>query len=430
LELKEKIRNRHARIGIIGLGYVGLPLAVEFAKAGFQVTGFDVDVAKIAAINKGHSYIGDVSSEDVSTAVKAGKLSATDDMSKLHDMDAIDICVPTPLRKTRDPDLSYVILAVDAVRARLKPGQLVILESTTYPGTTDEVVQPALEEGGLKAGKDFYLAFSPERVDPGNQTHNTKNIPKVVGGMNDISTELAAELYGSIINTIVPVSSTQVAEMVKLLENTFRAVNIGLVNEIALMSHRMNIDVWEVIEAAATKPFGFMPFYPGPGLGGHCIPIDPFYLSWKARQNGFECRFIELAGHINGSMPSFVVERVSEALNSQRKAINGSRIHIFGVAYKKDVSDMRESPALDVLELLHRRGAILSYTDPHVPLLDHAEMSLKSVPEADAANGIDCAVICTNHSVFKYAEMPKRFPLVVDTRNALKNINAENVFRL
>jgi UDP-N-acetyl-D-glucosamine dehydrogenase len=430
LELKEKIRNRHARIGIIGLGYVGLPLAVEFAKAGFQVTGFDVDVAKIAAINNGHSYIGDVSSEDVSTAVKAGKLSATDDMSKLHDMDAIDICVPTPLRKTRDPDLSYVILAVDAVRARLKPGQLVILESTTYPGTTDEVVQPALEEGGLKAGKDFYLAFSPERVDPGNQTHNTKNIPKVVGGMNDISTELAAELYGSIINTIVPVSSTQVAEMVKLLENTFRAVNIGLVNEIALMSHRMNIDVWEVIEAAATKPFGFMPFYPGPGLGGHCIPIDPFYLSWKARQNGFECRFIELAGHINGSMPSFVVERVSEALNSQRKAINGSRIHIFGVAYKKDVSDMRESPALDVLELLHRRGAILSYTDPHVPLLDHAEMSLKSVPEADAANGIDCAVICTNHSVFKYAEMPKRFPLVVDTRNALKNINAENVFRL
>ena len=430
MELKEKIRNRHARIGIIGLGYVGLPLAVEFAKAGFQVTGFDVDVAKIAAINKGHSYIGDVSSEDVSTAVKAGKLSATDDMSKLHDMDAIDICVPTPLRKTRDPDLSYVILAVDAVRARLKPGQLVILESTTYPGTTDEVVQPALEEGGLKAGKDFYLAFSPERVDPGNQTHNTKNIPKVVGGMNDVSTELAAELYGSIINTIVPVSSTQVAEMVKLLENTFRAVNIGLVNEIALMSHRMNIDVWEVIEAAATKPFGFMPFYPGPGLGGHCIPIDPFYLSWKARQNGFECRFIELAGHINGSMPSFVVERVSEALNSQRKAINGSRIHIFGVAYKKDVSDMRESPALDVLELLHRRGAILSYTDPHVPLLDHAEMSLKSVPEADAANGIDCAVICTNHSVFKYAEMPKRFPLVVDTRNALKNINAENVFRL
>jgi UDP-N-acetyl-D-glucosamine dehydrogenase len=431
LELRDKIRNKQARIGIIGLGYVGLPLAVEFAKAGFEVTGFDVDVAKVSSINKGHSYIGDVSSEDVATVVKSGKLSATDDMSKLHDMDAIDICVPTPLRKTRDPDLSYVVLAVDAVRARLRPGQLVILESTTYPGTTDEVVQPALEEGGLKAGKDFHLAFSPERVDPGNPTYTTRTIPKVVGGVNEISTDLAKELYASIISTIVPVSSTQVAEMVKLLENTFRAVNIGLVNEIALMSHRMNIDVWEVIEAASTKPFGFMPFYPGPGLGGHCIPIDPFYLSWKARQNGFECRFIELAGHINGSMPAFVVERVSEALNSQKKSINGSRIHIFGVAYKKDVSDMRESPALDVLELLHRRGAVLSYTDPHVPSLEHGEMSMKSVAEVDASgDSIDCAVICTNHSVFNYREMPKRFPLVVDTRNALKNVQDENVFRL
>jgi UDP-N-acetyl-D-glucosamine dehydrogenase len=430
LELKEKIGNKQARIGIIGLGYVGLPLAVEFAKAGFEVTGFDVDTSKVEAINAGHSYIGDVPSDDVDCAVKAGKLKATDDMSKLHDMDAIDICVPTPLRKTRDPDLSYVVLAVDAVRAHLKPGQLIILESTTYPGTTDEVVQPALEQGGLKAGKDFYLAFSPERVDPGNATHTTKTIPKVVGGVNDISTELAADLYGSTINTIVPVSSTQVAEMVKLLENTFRAVNIGLVNEIALMSNRMNIDVWEVIDAASTKPFGFMPFYPGPGLGGHCIPIDPFYLSWKARQTGFECRFIELAGHINGSMPAYVVDRIGEALNSQKKSINGSRIHIFGVAYKKDVSDMRESPALDVLELLHRRGAVLSYTDPHVPTLEHGELSLKSVPEAQAAKGIDCAVVCTNHSVFNYAAMPKNFPLVVDTRNALKNVDADNIFRL
>jgi UDP-N-acetyl-D-glucosamine dehydrogenase len=430
LDLKDKIRNRQARIGIIGLGYVGLPLAVEFSKAGFEVTGFDVDLAKVDAINKGHSYIGDVSSEDVSAASKAGKLSATADMSRLHDMDAIDICVPTPLRKTRDPDLSYVVLAVDAVRAQLRAGQLVILESTTYPGTTDEVVQPALEESGLKAGKDFHLAFSPERVDPGNVTHTTRSIPKVVGGVNEASTELAAELYGSIISTIVPVSSTQVAEMVKLLENTFRAVNIGLVNEIALMSHRMNIDVWEVIEAASTKPFGFMPFYPGPGLGGHCIPIDPFYLSWKARQNGFECRFIELAGHVNGSMPAFVVERVGEALNSQKKSINGSRIHVFGVAYKKDVSDMRESPALDVIELLHRRGAVLSYTDPHVPTLDHGGLTLKSVPERDAAKKVDCAVICTNHAVFTYADMPKRFPLVVDTRNALKGMAGENIFRL
>ena len=430
MDLKDKIRNRQARIGIIGLGYVGLPLAVEFAKAGFEVTGFDVDLAKVDAINKGKSYIGDVSGDDVAAASKAGKLSATADMSRLRDMDAIDICVPTPLRKTRDPDLSYVVLAVDAVRAQLRAGQLVILESTTYPGTTDEVVQPALEESGLKAGKDFHLAFSPERVDPGNVTHTTRSIPKVVGGVNEASTELAAELYGSIIGTIVPVSSTQVAEMVKLLENTFRAVNIGLVNEIALMSHRMNIDVWEVIEAASTKPFGFMPFYPGPGLGGHCIPIDPFYLSWKARQNGFECRFIELAGHVNGSMPAFVVERVGEALNSQKKSINGSRIHVFGVAYKKDVSDMRESPALDVIELLHRRGAVLSYTDPHVSTLEHGGLSLTSVPERDAAKGIDCAVICTNHAVFTYTEMPKRFPLVVDTRNALKGMTDENIFRL
>jgi UDP-N-acetyl-D-glucosamine dehydrogenase len=430
LDLKDKIRNRQARIGIIGLGYVGLPLAVEFARAGFEVTGFDVDVAKVDSINKGHSYIGDVSSKDVAAAQKAGKLSATTDMAKLRDMDAIDICVPTPLRKTRDPDLSYVVLAVEAVRAQLRAGQLVILESTTYPGTTTEVVEPALEESGLKSGTDFHLAFSPERVDPGNPTYTTRNIPKVVGGVNDASTELAAELYGSIIATIVPVSSTQVAEMVKLLENTFRAVNIGLVNEIALMSHRMDIDVWEVIEAAATKPFGFMPFYPGPGLGGHCIPIDPFYLSWKARQNGFECRFIELAGQINSSMPAFVVERVGDALNSQKKAINGSRIHVFGVAYKKDVSDMRESPALDVIELLHRRGAVLSYTDPHVPTLDHAGLSFKSVPEKDAAKGIDCAVICTNHAVFNYTDMPKRFPLVVDTRNALKGAADENVFRL
>lgn len=430
MELKERIRTRTARIGVIGLGYVGLPLAVEFAKQGFDVTGFDVDGWKVAEINAGRSYIGDVKTEDVAATTAANRLRATTDMSKLHDMDVIDICVPTPLRKTRDPDLSYVVQAVDAVKERLKPGQLVILESTTYPGTTDEVVQPALEEKGLKAGVDFYLAFSPERVDPGNKTYNTRTIPKVVGGVNQASTDLARDLYGAIIETVVPVSSTQVAEMVKLLENTFRAVNIGLVNEIALMSHRMNIDVWEVIDAAGTKPFGFMPFYPGPGLGGHCIPIDPFYLSWKARQNGFECRFIELAGHVNGAMPAFVVERIGEALNTKRKAINGSRIHLFGVAYKKDVSDMRESPALDVLELLHRRGAVLSYTDPFVPKLEHGELSLTSLPEAAAGEGIDCAVICTNHSRFDYPAMAKRFPVIVDTRNALKGISGENVFRL
>jgi UDP-N-acetyl-D-glucosamine dehydrogenase len=430
VNLKDAIRARTARIGVIGLGYVGLPLAVEFAKQGFDVTGFDVDPSKVNEINAGRSYIGDVTTAEVAASVKAGRLRATADMSQLKQMDAIDICVPTPLRKTKDPDLSYVVQAVDSVKAHLRKGQLIILESTTYPGTTDEVVQPALEEGGLKAGVDFHLAFSPERVDPGNQSYSTRTIPKVVGGVNDASTELAADLYGSIIDTVVPVSSTQVAEMVKLLENTFRAVNIGLINEIALMSHRMNIDVWEVIDAASTKPFGFMPFYPGPGLGGHCIPIDPHYLSWKARQNGFECRFIELAGHVNSSMPAFVVERVGEALNTVKKAVNGSRIHLFGVAYKKDVSDMRESPALDILELLHRRGALLSYTDPHVPRLQHGDMELCSVQESAAADTVDCAVICTNHRVFDYAAIVKRFPLIVDTRNALKGIEAPHIFRL
>jgi UDP-N-acetyl-D-glucosamine dehydrogenase len=427
--LKEKIQNRTARVGIIGLGYVGLPLAVEFAKNGFDVTGFDVDTSKVDEINAGRSYILDVKTADVASTVTAGKLRATTDMSHLRDMDAIDICVPTPLRKTKDPDLSYVVQAVDAVKAHIKPGQLVILESTTYPGTTDEVVRPALEEQGLRAGVDFHLAFSPERVDPGNEAFGTKTIPKVVGGFNRESTELAAAFYGSIIDTVVPVSSTQVAEMVKLLENTFRAVNIGLVNELALMSHRMDLDVWEVIDAASTKPFGFMPFYPGPGLGGHCIPIDPSYLSWKARQYGFECRFIELAGHVNGSMPEYVVERVGEALNTKKKAINGSKIHVFGVAYKKDVSDMRESPALDVLELLHRRGASVSYTDPYVPTLHHLDLNLGSVPE-EKVDGIDCAIICTNHKVFDYDRMAKRFPLLVDTRNALKGVAGENIFRL
>jgi UDP-N-acetyl-D-glucosamine dehydrogenase len=430
VSLKDKIRDRKARIGVIGLGYVGLPLAVEFAMKGFDVTGLDVDESKVREINAGRSYILDVKTEDEKACVDAGRLRASSDMSHLKDMDAIDICVPTPLRKTKDPDLSYVVQAVDSVKAHLKKGQLVILESTTYPGTTDEVVQPALEENGLKAGVDFYLAFSPERVDPGNESFSTRTIPKVVGGVNPESTELASDLYGSIVDKVVPVSSTQVAEMVKLLENTFRAVNIGLVNEIALMAHRMNIDVWEVIDAAGTKPFGFMPFYPGPGLGGHCIPIDPFYLSWKARQSGFECRFIELAGHVNSSMPAFVVDRIGEALNTKKKAINGSRIHILGVAYKKDVSDMRESPALDVIELLHRRGASVTYSDPFVPVLQHGDVDLKAVPEDTDGSGIDCAVICTNHRVFNYPGIVSRYPLIVDTRNALKGIQANHIFRL
>ena len=436
MSLKQKLEQRTARVGVIGLGYVGLPLAVEFARAGFDVTGFDVDTTKVTEINAGRSYIGDVRTEDLAAEVKKGKLRATTDMSKLAEMDVVDICVPTPLRKTKDPDMSFVVAAAEQIAKYLHKGMLIVLESTTYPGTTAEVLQPMFEEKGYKVGSDFYLAFSPERVDPANEKFNTRNTPKVVGGTTPACSEVAAALYNSAIDTVVPVTSTQVAEMVKLLENTFRAVNIGLVNEIALMCHRMNINVWEVIEAAGTKPFGFMPFYPGPGLGGHCIPIDPFYLSWKARQSGFECRFIELAGQINGSMPAFVVERISEALNTRKQAINGSRIHVFGVAYKKDVSDMRESPALDIIELLHRRGAILSYTDPYVPEL-HSEPGhgpavpeLTSVPESEAGKGVDCAVICTNHTVFDYKAIPSRFPLVVDTRNALKNNPATNIFRL
>ena len=431
MELLQKIADKRARIGIIGLGYVGLPLAVEFARAGFHVVGYDVDASKTSTLNGGVSYIPDVPTEHVAEIVKAGTFRATTDASELATVDVIDICVPTPLRKTKDPDMSYVVQAVDATAKVLKKGQLVILESTTYPGTTDEVVQPALEAGGLVAGEDFYLAFSPERVDPGNPQFQTKNIPKVVGGMNEASTRAAAALYGSVITTIVPVTSTRVAEMVKLLENTFRAVNIGLVNELALMCARMGINVWEVIDAAKTKPFGFMPFYPGPGLGGHCIPIDPFYLSWKAKQSGFEARFIELAGQVNGSMPEYVVSRVADALNSARKSINGAYVHVLGVAYKRDIDDMRESPALDVIELLKRKGAKVSYTDPYVPVLHHGPVNMSSISIEDALKaGADCAVIITDHATFDYAAIAAKFPLIVDSRNALKGLTSPNVFPL
>jgi UDP-N-acetyl-D-glucosamine dehydrogenase len=429
--LLDRIRAKDVRVGVIGLGYVGLPLAVEFAKAGLDVTGFDVDQSKVDLINRGTTYIPDVEQSDLKGCVEAGKLRATTDMRKLADMDAIDICVPTPLRKTKDPDLSYIVMAVDAVAAVPHRDKLVILESTTYPGTTDEVVQPKLEVGGLKAETDFFLAFSPERVDPGNPQFKTANIPKIVGGTGPLSTELAAALYGHIVNQVVKVSSTRVAEMVKLLENTFRAVNIGLVNEIALMAHNLNLNVWEVIDAAKTKPFGFMAFYPGPGLGGHCIPVDPFYLSWKARQSGFECRFIELAGHVNGAMPAYVVERVADALNTTRKSLNGSRIHLLGVAYKKDVSDMRESPALDVLELLLKRGAVVSYTDPWVPTLLQGSHEFTSVTEEAALKTKpDCFVICTDHSAFDYDTIVRSGSLIVDSRNALKERKETSIFRL
>jgi UDP-N-acetyl-D-glucosamine dehydrogenase len=429
--LLDAIHSKRARIGVIGLGYVGLPLAVEFARAGFAVTGFDVDASKVAEIGAGRSYIPDVAQADLAEVVSSGHLRATTDMGQLASMDVADICVPTPLRKTKDPDLSYVVKSLEAVAAALHRGQLVILESTTYPGTTDEVALPMLEARGLKADRDFFLAFSPERVDPGNVTYTTRNIPKIVGGHGPASTATATALYAQVVTKVIQVSSTRVAEMVKLLENTFRAVNIGLVNEVAQMCHKLDIDVWEVIDAAKTKPFGYMPFYPGPGLGGHCIPIDPYYLSWKARQSGFEARFIELAGHVNSSMPEFVVDRVIDALNETRKAVNGSHVHLYGVAYKRDVGDMRESPALDIIELLTRRGAQISYSDPYVPVLKEGAHALESLSEAEALRQRpDCVVVCADHSSFNWRALVDSGVPVVDTRNALRTFSAPQIVRL
>jgi UDP-N-acetyl-D-glucosamine dehydrogenase len=412
-------------VGVVGLGYVGLPLAVEMAKAGFTVVGIDLDVRKVAAINRGESYIQDVPTSEVAELHRLGRLSASTEASAIATLDTVNICVPTPLRKTKDPDLSYVVSATDMIAAHLHAGMLVILESTTYPGTTDEVVLPLLEKRGLKVGIDFFLGFSPERVDPGNEKWNTHNVPKVVGGMTPECTKLAKALYSTSIQTVIEVSSPKVAEMVKLLENTFRAVNIGLVNELALMCDRIGVSVWEVVDAAATKPFGFMPFYPGPGLGGHCIPIDPFYLSWKVKEVGFEARFIELAGHVNGAMPHHVVDKVGDALNSQSKSIKDSNVLILGISYKRDIDDMRESPALDVLGVLKKKGARLSYHDPYVPKLAARDwpggVDLMSTPlTADAVAAADCVVIITDHKVFDYPAIQRQAKLVVDTRNAVK----------
>jgi UDP-N-acetyl-D-glucosamine dehydrogenase len=431
--LMERIRTREARAGVVGLGYVGLPLAVEFARAGLTTVGIDLDRQKTGAVTQGTSYIPDVPSAEVARLVARGSLSATTDFSIVGSLDTINICVPTPLRKTKDPDMSYIVSAVEAIAAHLHPGMLVVLESTTYPGTTEELVLPMLEATGLQAGVDFFLAFSPERVDPGNPQFNTHNVPKVVGGVGPESTALAAALYATAIERIVEVSSPQVAEMVKLLENTFRAVNIGLVNEIAMMCDRLGIDVWEVVNAAATKPFGFMPFYPGPGLGGHCIPIDPFYLSWKAKQNGFDPRFIELAGQVNGAMPHFVVDKIAEALNRQRKAINGSTVLVLGLAYKRDIDDIRESPSLDVMTVLRDKGATVRYADPYVPVLPARawggpELRTEPVtPEALAA--ADCVAILTAHQAIDYDMVRESARLVVDTRNAIAGRHA-HVFKL
>ena len=429
--LSERLRKRTARIGVVGLGYVGLPLAVEFAKAGFRVTGFEIDARRAAKLNRGVSYIQDVPTAEVRDLVRAGRLRATLDVEEFSRMDVIDICVPTPLRKTKDPDVSYIVAAVNEIAPRLKPGRLVVLESTTYPGTTDELVRPLLEERGLRVGRDFCLAFSPERVDPGNALYQTRNIPKVVGGVTPVCTRVVAELYGSVMEHIVPVTSTQVAEMVKLLENTFRSVNIGLVNEMALMCDKMGIDVWEVIDAAATKPFGFMPFYPGPGLGGHCIPVDPFYLSWKARQSGFEARFIELAGAVNGGMPYHVAKRVGEALNSVRKPVRGSRVLIVGVAYKADIDDVRESPSLDLIEILERDGAKVEYVDPYVPTLRvNGEMKHARPIRPATFRTPDCVVIATAHKAIDYGMVAKNARTIVDSRNAMRGRRTRAVFKL
>ena len=427
--LKHKIIEKRAHVGIVGLGYVGLPLAVEFAKAGFAVTGIDISEEKVKRVNAGDSYVGDIPSATLKPLVESGKLHATTDFSAVLELDTINICVPTPLRKTKDPDMSFIVSSCQEIAHHFHAGQLVILESTTYPGTTDEVVLPILSKSGLEAGRDFFLCFSPERVDPGNPKFQTANIPKVVGGCTPVCTEMGRLLYSQALEQVVPVSSTQVAEMVKLLENTFRMINIGLANEIALMCDRMGINVWEVIDAAATKPFGFMPFYPGPGLGGHCIPIDPFYLSWKTKQAGIEARFIELAGYINGQMPHFVTDKVQNALNDVAKPIKGSRIHMMGVAYKRNIDDMRESPALDILLLLDRRGAILSYSDPYVPNLRLDGLHLEAQPETAAAEA-DCVVIVTDHAGFDYRALVERAALIVDTRNALKGYNSPKIVRL
>jgi len=428
--LRRKIETHQAQVGVVGLGYVGLPLVVEFAQAGFCVTGIDVQQSKVDAINRGESYIQDVPTADVQALVKAGKIRATTDFSVVRELDTINICVPTPLRKTKDPDMSFIVNACQEMAKFFHPGTLVILESTTYPGTTDELMLPMFEEGGLKVGQDFFMCFSPERVDPGNPKYQTKNIPKVVGGITPACTEIGALFYRQALDTVVPVGSTRVAEMVKLLENTFRMINIGLANEIALMCDRMGINVWEVIDAAATKPFGFMPFYPGPGLGGHCIPIDPFYLSWKTKQAGIEARFIELAGYINGQMPHFVVDKIQNALNDHTKPLKGSRVHVMGVSYKRDIDDVRESPALDIIHLLGRRGAAVSYSDPFVAQIQSDGIEMQAVDAEAAIRDADCVVIVTDHKKFDYAKLVKNARLIVDTRNALKGIQSDKIVRL
>jgi UDP-N-acetyl-D-glucosamine dehydrogenase len=417
--LLDRIEARTATLAVIGMGYVGLPLAVEFAEAGFHVLGLDIDEQKMETLNRGESYIADVTTERLAPLVQSGHLHGTTSYDDLHSVDAISICVPTPLTKTKDPDVSYIIQAVDAIAGILQPGMLVVLESTTYPGTTEEIILPRLTQNGLTVGDNLFIAFSPERIDPGNKRYQVRNTPKVVGGITPDCTEITQAFYEKAIDTIVPVTNPTSAEMVKLLENTFRAVNIGLVNEMAIICDRLGIDVWEVIDAASTKPFGFMPFYPGPGLGGHCIPIDPHYLSWKLKTLNYNARFIELASEINTSMPYYVVEKVADALNESGKAVKGSNVVVLGVAYKRDVDDVRESPALDIIALLQKKGAFVQYHDPYVPSirLEEGETMQCSPYSTNLLTGADCVVIVTDHSSYDWAEVKMNSVILVDTRH-------------
>jgi UDP-N-acetyl-D-glucosamine dehydrogenase len=427
-ELASRIELRTARIAVVGLGYVGLPLAETFAWGGYPVLGFDIDESKVAKLQRGESYIGHICPERVSELVGSGRFDATSDPGRFVEADAIVICVPTPLGEAREPDLSYITRTAEMLRPHLRQGQLVILESTTYPGTTEDVLRPILEESGLKAGQDFFLAYSPEREDPGNPDFATRNIPKVVGGMDETSLRLAVSLYEPVVDGVVPVSGTRVAEACKILENTYRAVNIALVNELKSVFSAMGIDVWEVIAAAKTKPFGFQAFYPGPGLGGHCIPIDPFYLTWAARRHGLNTRFIELAGEVNAAMPQYVVDRTAEALNDDGKAMKGSRVCVLGVAYKKDVDDPRESPAFEIIEKLKKRGAVVTYSDPHVPTLPrmrhHTLRQDSRTLTPEFLESQDCVLLVTDHSAFDYDFIVQNSRLFVDTRNATAGCDA------
>jgi UDP-N-acetyl-D-glucosamine dehydrogenase len=431
VELSRKIEKREARVAIIGLGYVGLPLAVEIARAGFTVTGIDLDGERVEALSKGRNYISDVDDETLRALVAEKRLIATDSYGILDHMDVAILCVPTPLTKHKEPDISYIMSAANQVAVRLRAGMLLILESTTYPGTTEELILPMLTAKGLREGEDFYLAFSPERVDPGNRQWHISNTPKIMGGVTPLCTELATALYRSFIQEVIPVSSPRVAETIKLLENTFRAVNIALVNEVAIMCDRLGINTWEVIKAAATKPFGFMPFYPGPGLGGHCIPIDPLYLSWKLKSLNYHARFIELAGEINSAMPSFVINKIVDALNDHGHPVRGSRILVLGVSYKRDVSDIRESPALEIIQTLLLKGALVSYHDPFVPLFRSGDVCLDSVPLVEERlKEAHCVVILTDHTSLNYPWIVGMSTLIVDTRNATDGIQSQKIRKL